>query len=113
MALRADAGPPVRAPLSCVAEYAEGATVLRLAGEIDLATADEVWRTARLARAQGTGLVLDLRYVTFLDGSGLRAIDQLRADSRRKGYRLLVEHPSTFARHLLILTGFVDLLADG
>jgi len=101
------------APLSCAVEYAGGATVLRLRGEIDLATADELWRTAKLARARDTGLVLDVRDVTFLDASGLRAVDRLRADGRKKGYRLLVEHPSAFARQLLILTGFVDLLSEG
>ena len=65
-----------------------------------------------LARVAGSGVVLDMARVTFVDGSGLRAIDRLCLDGRAKGYRVLVRNPSDFARQVLILSGFVELLAD-
>ena len=53
----------------------DGTTQVEVVGELDIATAPELERelTAVVA-APGGDIVLDLRSVTFIDSSGLRAV---------------------------------------
>ncbi|HEX8648798.1 MAG TPA: STAS domain-containing protein, partial [Thermoleophilaceae bacterium] len=63
---------------------------IALSGELDLATAPKLEDELRSAEERGAGVIfLDLRPLSFMDSSGLRAL--LAADSRaREGGRRLV-----------------------
>ena len=63
------------AQLDLSTEQREGGAVVRLAGELDLAQADNF--SQELARAEESEpdvLVVDLRGVTFMDSTGLRLL---------------------------------------
>src|SRR5262245_17856261 len=65
--------------LETTVEQAGSETVMHLAGEMDLAESPRFsLEVSRLIDQDGTGVVLDLRHLTFLDSTGLRAI--IRAD---------------------------------
>ncbi|MEV0255354.1 STAS domain-containing protein [Streptomyces sp. NPDC050732] len=77
--------------------------VVSLRGEIDVSTAPAITSYLdTLTTAHGAGLLIDLRQVTFMDGSGVRVLTRARA---RQGGRLrlictqsitlrLLRHPS-------------------
>jgi anti-sigma B factor antagonist len=77
-----------------------------LAGEIDIATASEIrWRLAGLPELGFASVTLDLRGVTFIDLSGLRAIERARARALARGIRFdVVAEPPAVSR-LLRLAG--------
>jgi anti-anti-sigma factor len=52
------------------------AIVVAPAGEIDLATIDELQAAVDAAAMEADGVVLDLREVTFIDSAGLRLVVQ-------------------------------------
>ena len=81
--------------------------VLHLAGEIDIATADQL--TAALARAlsEGSPLVVDMAEVSFIDGRGLRAV--VRAAQSMNGCGPLVLVNARLVARLLELTGHTDM----
>lgn len=80
--------------------------VVAVQGEIDISTAGEL--AARLREMMEAGfrrVVLDLREVTFIDSSGLRAVIQARAASDRAEVEFaLVPGPKAVQR-LFELTG--------
>ena len=49
-------------------------SVVRPSGEIDIATADAMQRQITDAGSGGTPVLVDLRGVTFMDSSGVRAL---------------------------------------
>ncbi|MEV7190525.1 STAS domain-containing protein [Streptomyces sp. NPDC093510] len=69
--------------------------VVSLRGEIDVATAPAISSYLdTLTDAHSTGLLIDLRQVTFMDGSGVRVLTRARA--RRDGrLRLICTQPIT------------------
>ena len=75
-------------------------TAITLAGELDLATVDELEHTARaLRRAGSTRIVVDLRRLDFLDSTGLGSLMTLRNDAKRAGHSLkLVPGPRDVQR---------------
>lgn len=74
-------------PCAITTEDRDGVAVVRLEGEIDLTNAEDV-RDA-VSATTATGVVLDVTAVSYLDSSGLRAID--------RGHRQLAsEHRSLF-----------------
>jgi anti-sigma B factor antagonist len=97
--------------LEIMVSYANGARVVRLKGEFDLAGVPAF--EAELDRDPGPHegtVVLDMSHVTFLDSSGLRAVlmadRKVRADGRRC---IVVRGPERVAR-VLELTGVDDRL---
>lgn len=93
-------------PLPLTAEDLGSTRILRIAGDLDLATFGQV--TAALDELdvdRTTVLVVDLQDVDFLDLAGLRSI--LRADSycRKHEIRLTVVRPRGFASRVFTLTG--------
>src|ERR671914_2760529 len=76
---------------------------LKLSGELDrsnLQALDDAFATAeRRARR----IVLDLGELTFIDGGGLRAIQQAGERARSNGHELVLENPNPWVRQLLEL----------
>jgi anti-anti-sigma factor len=78
-------------PLELRTEHDQGAPRLVVAGELDLASAEELEANLKeLESSEPELLVLDLRELEFMDSTGLRTV--IAADSRAKerGARLLV-----------------------
>jgi anti-anti-sigma factor len=97
---------PHAGPLTLTAEDSGTTRLLRLAGDLDLATVDHVTVALDLLDVHSTTLlVLDLRELAFLDLAGLTAI--LRADEYCKSHRirLTVIKPRGFAGRVFTLTG--------
>jgi len=86
-----------------------GAVVVRVDGEVDLATAPALWAALERALADGDQLVLDLSAVTFIDSTGLsvllRAYQVLGATGTLK-----VRGPNVQARRLFELAGVESLI---
>lgn len=82
--------------------------VLRVSGELDLA-AERLLVAA--AVDAGPDVVVDLSDTSFLDASGIRAIEQAARQCRRRGGSLAVLHPRPFQRQLLVRVGLEGLLA--
>jgi anti-sigma B factor antagonist len=82
-----DAGP---APLECSWRTGFGATWVRVAGELDLATSPQLQRAVEEARLGARLVVLDLRELAFIDGSGVHAILDAARQARAEGRRLML-----------------------
>jgi anti-sigma B factor antagonist len=92
-----------------VSVIAEGAdTMVRVSGELDLATAPELERALDGIQAPAGRVVLDLRELSFSDAIGLRVIE---AASRRLGERLIVFGTRPPVRHLFEVTHLDQLVA--
>jgi anti-sigma B factor antagonist len=90
-------------------EEEAGHTRVTVTGELDLATADDL--DARLATLAELGrpVLLDLRPLTFMDSSGLRALMVARERAER-GWQLQIVAPEGDAREVLRISGVEDLL---
>ena len=89
-----------------------GTLTIGLDGELDLATAPALERLLReVERDRWPTVVLDLRQLSFIDSSGIRAL--LTANDRigRRGGRMFVRHPSRAVRRTLAAIG-VDGILD-
>jgi anti-sigma B factor antagonist len=98
-------GSPGRPRISVVHEAAT--TVVLVAGEIDLATRDDL--KAVLSGLDGK-VVLDFAAVTFLDSSGMGALVEARKRLKAAGGDLSVRRAHDVPKRALELTGLADLL---
>lgn len=81
--------------------------VVSLAGRIDAATAPSVNKAVRAAMADGARqIVVELREVTFLSSSGLRALLLLARELRREGGDLVLCALQPQVAEVFHLTGF-------
>jgi anti-sigma B factor antagonist len=87
----------------------DGAIVLSIAGEVDLAVATQLRESGLVALARDDSAVLriDLSAVTFMDSSGLGALIQLNNTSPG---RVVLVRPSPRVVRLLELAGLTDTL---
>lgn len=87
-----------------------GTTVLRVIGEIDLATSPLLRSQAmsRLAEAPRQ-LVLDLRRVGFLGSAGLAVLVDIRGDALRRDIDLRLRTASPAVLRPLIATSLIEL----
>jgi anti-sigma B factor antagonist len=83
---------------------------VRVAGELDIATAPQLEATLRQAEARAARVVLDLRELTFMDSACVHVIVNASTRARTGGCQLvLVRGPSQVDR-LLVLTKASDAL---
>ena len=105
--------------LSVGISQGEGGTLVRVKGEVDMASAPQL--EAAIERARETRpeqLVLDLAAVEFIDVSGLRVLIRAYHRAEEQGERLVIARASRPVRRLLALSGVADLIpiaedADG
>lgn len=103
-------GIPEPPDLHVSAHRGDGLTTLAVAGEMDVATADDFAATVREHLADGP-VMLELRELSFMDSSGVRALDGLLRDVEREGWSLQIRSDLTEnVRRLLSLTGLLDAL---
>lgn len=96
--------------LGAAVASSDGLLRVALEGEIDLANEEDVVRTVAAAIAQfnPSQMVLDLRSVTFMDSSGLRAVLRCRRAAENEAVRFricVVEGPVT---RLLSVAGVAE-----
>ncbi len=89
---------------------AGGEATVSVAGDLDLTSAEELDRVVRDQLGR-TPLLLDLSGVTFIDSSGLRALDGLARHSRDTGAGLRIDPnlPDSVVQ-ILELTGMLGIL---
>lgn len=87
----------------------ETTTVVRVSGEIDMATAPDLEAALRDLPANVT---VDLAGVTFLDSSGLGVLVSAVRRAEAHGHRLLVVGENETIARTLHLTGLYDVLHD-
>ena len=76
----------------------------RLMGELDLATAGDLYRQLAPTVGDGRDLRVDASALTFIDIAGLRALAAL-GDGCMNGGRIVLERPTGPVRRLLVLVG--------
>ncbi len=85
--------------------------ILELHGELDMATSPQLAEALEeLAENGPTTVVLDLRGVSFLDSTGLKAIFSARNTTQERGQQLAVTPGSPQVQRLLSLTRLGDHL---
>jgi anti-sigma B factor antagonist len=90
----------------------EGATVIYVRGEIDLATVGRLRDVIEPHLGPDQTIVLDLAGVEFMDSSALHVLEQARGTLTADGGSLILRNPSTAARRLLTVAGAEDLLDE-
>jgi anti-anti-sigma factor len=101
-------GPNI-APLSIRHTVRAGKHRLALTGELDIDSASELEEAVREACASGTGLVIDLRKVTFMDSTGLRVLIVAGRLCEEKGDELRII-PGEDIQRILEMTGLDRVL---
>jgi anti-anti-sigma factor len=92
-------------------EVVEDLGVIRVNGEIDLADADQLSRTADRMLEQGAhSLVIDCAEVDFMDSRGIRALVLAHQHAHQQGGTVTVHRPSPFIHNLLQITGLAGVL---
>ena len=84
---------------------------LRLQGELDVATADQLRNALATAMvSDATKVVLDLADLTFMDSTGLAAVLTASRWAESEGRCLRLRNPTRCVRKLLRLSGFDQFL---
>ena len=101
-------GPNI-APLSIRNTVRAGRHTLALTGELDLDSANRLEEAVREVCASGTGLVIDLRKVTFMDSSGLRVLIVAGTLCEERGHELRII-PGEDIQRILEMSGLDQVL---
>jgi anti-sigma B factor antagonist len=84
---------------------------IRLEGELDIATADDVERELlRVESTDALSIVLDLSSLRFIDSTGVRVVLYAHARSRRDANRLVLLRGPAAVQRVFELSGVVDRL---
>ena len=89
-------------------EPGDGTVLVRVAGELDLATVDTL--NAALAALPPGDVVLDLTGLAFADSTGLRALVIEQERLAGTGDRLVVVHAKAAVRRTLEISGLDQVL---
>ena len=85
--------------------------VVRVFGEIDIATADYVGnRLTELVESGYTELIADLREVTFIDSTGIRMLITSYNRAKQVGSKVSIVVGGGETRRILEMTGLLDHL---
>jgi anti-sigma B factor antagonist len=97
-------------PFECSWRAGFGAAWVHVAGELDLATSSQLQHAVEKARLSARLVVLDLRELAFIDGSGIHAILDAPHQARREGRRLMLVRGPAHVDRVLTLTGAYEQL---
>lgn len=93
----------------------EGATVIYVRGEIDIATCERLRDVIEPYLGPSQSIMLDLSKVEFMDSSSLPVLVQARGRLTADGGSLVLRNPSEAARRLLTVAradGLLDIDAE-
>ena len=104
-------GTPISQICSLDAERKAGSLILRLYGEFDL-SADERFHDelAKLLSADTTTMIVDLRGLTFMDSTGLRALVTLENKASAANYDFAILYEGGTVARVLTETGLDRVL---
>jgi anti-anti-sigma factor len=85
-------------------------TVIRVAGDVDLASQEQLRAAARWATDRDLPVRIDVSEASLLDTSGLQLFSQLAGVERQRGRSITVVGASSRIRTALALTGLDDLV---
>ncbi len=89
-----------------VADQDDGTRILRVQGELDLGTADSLYRRGRAAlRCHARLLLLDLAGLSFCDACGLGAFVRIANEADAAGCRYGLIAPQSLVLKMLRITG--------
>jgi anti-sigma B factor antagonist len=88
----------------------DGTVVLRLHGELDLASADGVAQRLDALAAAGEAAVLDVDRLSFMDSSGLRVVLQAAETSRERRWQFAMTPGSEAVQRLFESAGVANRL---
>jgi anti-anti-sigma factor len=90
--------------------------VVRVQGEVDVATAPRMGETLNRLLGRGERVVLDLRHVDFMDLHGLAVLMRATRRARADGGSFAIARPAACVRRLVELVhaeGDIRILPDG
>ena len=90
----------------------DGATIIYVQGEIDIATAGRLRDAIEPHMGPTQTIVLDLSGVDFMDSSCIKVLVQARGALTADGGSLVLRNPSVLAHRLLSLAGIEFILAE-
>jgi anti-anti-sigma factor len=79
-------------------------------GEIDMATVGEVAASVCQRASDQRGVLIDLRWVSYMGADGLRMLLQLTEQATREGWLFTLFNPSAQARRVIDVTATADQL---
>jgi anti-anti-sigma factor len=85
--------------------------IVRIDGDLDVATAPRMARQLESLAEQGSHLILDLAGVRFCDCAGLNLFVRLQLRAAAAGGWMHLAEPTPAVRRLIALTGLHDILA--
>jgi anti-sigma B factor antagonist len=85
-----------------------GAHVVRVHGELDIATAGDLERAVLRPREPGEQVVLDLAGLRFMDSTGLRVLMRARSEARAGRWDLYLRNVPANVQRLFSLSGVHD-----
>jgi anti-sigma B factor antagonist len=91
-------------------EPLDDASLVRVAGEIDVCTIVKLRRELDAARDEGVTVLLDLSDVTFIDSTGLHLLLEASRDSAGSEWGFFILRPSHVVQRLIAVSGTGDLL---
>lgn len=103
--------PEVSSRLEITIERHSHVVVVRLAGEVDIATGPELdQRLQEISSGEHTHVLIDLSGVEFMDSTGLRSIVRAQYAADSDGRRLSLRPGCPQVQRLFELTGLLDRL---
>jgi len=90
-------------------EVHDGQTVVRVAGDLDLAAVEDFVEVVRACLGRSEGVELDLGGVSFIDSSGLGALVRSRKEAESQDKTLRLSNVSETTHRLLNLTGLAEV----
>jgi anti-sigma B factor antagonist len=90
----------------------DGATVVAVVGEVDMATADLFRQAIDVACAGGQHVVIDLVDTTFIDSSGLAVVVRAHGELGPHARAVVVRSASPLVTRTFALTGLDHLIAS-
>jgi anti-anti-sigma factor len=104
----------VTTPFSVSAEQVGDTTILRLHGELDIATVPELRSKAyaELARPDCTTLAFDLSELAFLDSTGIGSWVEIRGRAIDNGQRVVIRAVPDFVARVLEIGALTKLFAE-
>jgi anti-anti-sigma factor len=88
----------------------DGISIVRMSGELDLATSDRL--SALLGELTDQTVVVDLAALTFIDSSGIAALVAAKDRLRSAGRELLLTRPQPNVDRVLEMTGLVEWISQ-
>ena len=91
-----------------------GVVHLHVAGELDMATADDLRQALHRAvdQAGTTEILVDFAQVSFCDSTGIEVLDRAYGDANDAGINLRLVNLQPIVRRILGLVGILETLTD-